>query len=74
MGTGQAAYHCSRIQAAARWTRSIPQRPAKQFDADVVWYSVAKTTADGYVVEVQIPLQSLRFTGGDSVRWDGVLP
>ena len=40
----------------------------EQFDADFVWFSAAKTTADGYVVEVQIPLQTLRFSGGDQVR------
>jgi hypothetical protein len=37
----------------------------EQFDADMVWFSAAKTTSDGYVVEVQIPLQTLRFSGGD---------
>ena len=40
----------------------------EQFDADVVWYSAARTTTDGYVVEVQVPLQTLRFKGGDTVR------
>ena len=40
----------------------------EQFDADMVWFSGAKTTADGYVVEVQIPLQTLRFSGGDEVN------
>ena len=40
----------------------------EQFDADLVWFSAAKITADGYVVEVQIPLQTLRFSGGDEVR------
>jgi hypothetical protein len=40
----------------------------EQFDADVVWFSVGKTTTDGYVVEIQVPLQTLRFKGGDSVR------
>ena len=40
----------------------------EQFDADMVWFSAAKTTADGYVVEVQVPLQTLRFSGGDEVQ------
>ena len=40
----------------------------EQFDADMVWFSAARTTSDGYVVEVQIPLQTLRFSGGDEVR------
>ena len=48
--------------------RSTRSASGEQFDADVVWYSVAKTTSDGYVVEIQVPLQTLRFKGGDSVR------
>ena len=40
----------------------------EQFDADMVWFSGARTTADGYIVEVQIPLQTLRFSGGDEVN------
>ena len=27
----------------------------EQFDADLVWFSAAKTTAEGYIVEVRIP-------------------
>ena len=40
----------------------------EQFDADVVWYSAARTVSDGYIVEVQIPLQTLRFAAADEVR------
>ena len=40
----------------------------EQFDADMVWFSAARTTNDGYVVEVRIPLQTLRFSGGDEVK------
>lgn len=35
---------------------------------DWVWDSAGKMTADGYTVEVRIPLRSLRFKSGEDVR------
>src|SRR3954468_1868358 len=67
-GTGQTAYHLfvnpSGIQMDALNTTSS----GEQFDADVVWYSVGKVTDDGYIVEIRLPLQTIRFSGGDQVR------
>ncbi len=40
----------------------------QSLDPDWVWYSAGKVVADGYIVEVQIPLKSLRFQGGKEVR------
>src|ERR1044071_988010 len=37
----------------------------EQFDADLVWYGAGRTTSDGYIVEIEIPLQTLRFSSGD---------
>ena len=66
--TGQTAYHLfinpSGIQMDALQTSAS----GEQFDADLVWYSVGRRTSDGYIVEVQVPLQTLRFKGGDEVR------
>jgi hypothetical protein len=66
--TGQTAYHLfvnpSGIQMDALQTSAS----GEQFDADLVWYSVGRRTDDGYVVEVQLPLQTLRFKSGDDVR------
>jgi len=67
-GTGQAAYHLFSNPSGSQMDAINTSASGEQFDADVVWYSAAKTTSDGYVVEVQIPLQTLRFKGGDSVR------
>ncbi len=39
----------------------------EDFSADFVWYSAGKLLDDGYSVEIQIPLKSLRFAQGDSV-------
>ena len=67
-GTGQAAYHLFSNPSASQMDALNTSASGEQFDADMVWFSAAKTTTDGYVVEVQIPLQTLRFAGGDEVK------
>jgi hypothetical protein len=67
-GTGQAAYHLFSNPSGSQMDAINTSASGEQFDADVVWFSVGKTTSDGYVVEIQVPLQTLRFKGGDSVR------
>src|SRR5262245_38222367 len=66
--TGQTAYHLFSNPSGSQMDAINTSASGEQFDADLVWYSVAKTTADGYVVEIQIPLQTLRFKAGDQVR------
>lgn len=34
---------------------------------DYVWYSAGKLTGEGYIVELHIPLQSIRYTNGKNV-------
>jgi hypothetical protein len=67
-GTGQSAYHLFSNPSGSQMDAINTSASGEQFDADVVWYRAAKTTSDGDVVEIQIPLQTLRFTGGDQVR------
>ena len=66
-GTGQTAYHLfvnpSGVQMDALNTSS-----GERFEADVIWDSAGKVTDDGYVVEVRLPLQTVRFSGGDAVK------
>ncbi len=71
--TGQAAYHLFSNPSASQMDALNTSASGEQFDADMVWFSAAKKTADGYVVEVQIPLQTLRFSGGDEVKMNLVL-
>jgi hypothetical protein len=66
--TGQSAYHLFSNPSCSQMDAINTSASGEQFDADMVWYSAGQTTSDGYVVEVRIPLQTLRFTGGDSVR------
>lgn len=67
-GNGQTSYHMmvnpSGIQMDALNTSSSGER----WDADIVWDSAGKLTEDGYTVEMRIPLQSIRFKGGDDIR------
>ena len=67
-GTGQAAYHLFSNPSASQMDALNTSASGEQFDADMVWFSAAKTTSDGYIVEVQIPLQTLRFSGADEVK------
>jgi len=67
-GTGQSAYHLFSNPSGSQMDAINTSASGEQFDADVVWYSAGQTTSDGYVVEIRIPLQTLRFTGGNSVR------
>ena len=66
-GTGQMAYHLfvnpSGIQMDALNTTSSGER----FEADLVWDSAGKITDQGYDVEIRLPLQSIRFKGGENV-------
>jgi hypothetical protein len=66
-GTGQAAYHLFSNPSASQMDAINTSASGEQFDADMVWFSGAKTTSDGYIVEVQIPLQTLRFAGAPEV-------
>jgi hypothetical protein len=60
--TGQAAYHLFTNPSASQMDALNTTASGEQFDADMVWFSGAKTTADGYIVELQVPLQTLRFS------------
>ena len=67
---GQIAYHMfvnpSGIQMDAL------QSSNEDSAVDWVWQSAGKVDADGYTVEVRLPLESIRFRGGSDVRM-GVL-
>jgi hypothetical protein len=66
--TGQTSYHLmvnpSGIQMDALNTPSSGER----WEADLIWDSASQVTDDGYVAEMRIPLQSIRFSSGINVR------
>ena len=71
--TGQAAYHLFTNPSASQMDALNTTASGEQFDADMVWFSGARTTADGYIVELQIPLQTLRFSAADLVPMNLVI-
>ncbi len=72
-GTGQSAYHLFTNPSGSQMDAVNTSASGEQFDADGVWHSAGRTVADGYVIEVQIPLQTLRFREADDVRMGLVL-
>jgi Domain of unknown function (DUF5916)/Carbohydrate family 9 binding domain-like len=66
--TGQTSYHLmvnpSGIQMDALNTTSS----GEHWEADFVWDSAGQLTDDGYIVEIRLPLQSIRFAGGSNVK------
>src|SRR5437867_2854374 len=67
-GTGQTAYHLFVNPSGVRMDALNTSASGEQFEADLLWESAGKVTADGYVVEIRLPLQTIRFSGGAQVR------
>jgi hypothetical protein len=67
-GSGQSSYHMmvnpNGIQMDALNTASA----GESWEADWVWDSAGRITADGYTIEIRLPLQSIRFKGGSDVK------
>ena len=63
-GTGQTAYHLFVNPSGIQMDALNTSASGEQFEADVVWDSAGKITNDGYIVEIRLPLQSIRFSGG----------
>jgi len=66
--TGQSAYHLFVNPSGIQMDAVNTSASGEQFDADVVWYSAGRVTSDGYMIEIRLPLQTLRFSGGADVR------
>jgi hypothetical protein len=67
-GTGQTAYHLFVNPSGIQMDALNTSASGEQFEADLLWDSVGKVTDDGYIVEIRLPLQTIRFSGGDKVR------
>ena len=70
--TGQTAYHLFVNPSGVQMDALNTTASGESFEADFVWDSAGKVTADGYIVEIRLPLQSIRFNSGTNVRM-GVL-
>ena len=65
-GTGQTAYHLFVNPSGIQMDALNTSASGEQFEADLIWDSAGKVTDDGYVVEIRLPLQTIRFSGGDA--------
>ena len=67
-GSGQTAYHLFSNPSGVQMDALNTPASGEKFEADFVWDSAGKIVADGYVVEIRLPLQTIRFSGGPEVR------
>jgi Domain of unknown function (DUF5916) len=72
LGTGQTAYHLMINPSGIQLDMINTVSGDEDASPDWVWESAGKPTPSGYAVEIRLPLQMLRFRGGDDVRM-GVL-
>src|SRR5262245_11593493 len=68
---GQVAYHMF-VNPSGIQIDALNTGTNEDSAADWVWQSAGRVDAQGYVVEMRVPLQSIRFRGGTDVRM-GVL-
>ena len=67
-GTGQTAYHLFVNPSGIQMDALNTSASGEQFEADLVWDSAGKIVDDGYNIEIRLPLQTIRFSGGEQVR------
>ena len=72
LGTGQVAYHMMVNPSGVQLDMLQTNSGGEDASPDWVWDSAGRVGADGYTVEIRLPLQSIRFKGGDVARM-GVL-
>src|SRR5207247_2588140 len=61
-GSGQTAYHLMVNPSGVQMDAVNTTAAGERFESDFVWLSAGARTADGYVVEIAMPLQTIRFS------------
>ncbi len=72
LGTGQVAYHMMVNPNGVQLDMLQTNSGGEDLSPDWVWDSAGRLGGTGYTVEIRLPLQSIRFKGGDVARM-GVL-
>jgi len=72
LGTGQVAYHMMVNPSGVQLDMLQTNSGGEDSSPDWVWDSAGHVDTTGYTVEIRLPLQSIRFKGGDVARM-GVL-
>jgi hypothetical protein len=64
LGTGQLSYHMMVNPSGVQADMLNSAAGGEDTAPDWIWDSAGRLTATGYVVEIRLPLQSIRFSGG----------
>ena len=72
LGSGQIAYHMMVNPSGVQMDMLQTVAGGEDQSVDWVWDSAGRLTETGYAVEIRLPLQSIRFRGGEDVKM-GVL-
>ena len=72
LGTGQVSYHFMVNPSGVQLDMLNSAAGNEDASPDYVWDSAGRINESGYAVEMRVPLQTIRFKGGDEVRM-GVL-
>ena len=68
LGTGQLSYHLLVNPSGVQLDMLNSASGGEDTSPDYVWDSAGRQNATGYAVEIRLPLQTIRFRGGDDVR------
>ena len=68
LGTGQVSYHMMINPSGVQMDLLNSIAGGEDVAPDWIWDSAGRMTDTGYTVEVRLPLQSIRFTGGTDFR------
>ncbi len=66
-GTAQTSYHLFVNPSGVQMDALNTPASGERFEADLVWDSAGRITDDGYMVEIRLPLQTIRFQSGENV-------
>ena len=68
LGTGQVSYHMMVNPSGIQLDMLNSASGDEDLAPDWVWESAGQRNERGYAVEIRLPLESIRFSGGESVR------
>jgi hypothetical protein len=68
LGTGQMSYHLMVNPSGVQLDMLNSVAGAEDQSPDYVWDSAGRLNQSGYAVEIRLPLQTIRFRGGQDVR------
>jgi Domain of unknown function (DUF5916)/Carbohydrate family 9 binding domain-like len=68
LGSGQQAYHLMVNPSGIQLDMLNSAASGEDEAPDWIWDSAGKANEHGYAVEIRLPLQTIRFRGGDAVR------